>query len=52
MKCWKSTWDTDSEGMYLIKTDTNILKRRDQTGLETLVVYALNDTYSILKIYK
>jgi hypothetical protein len=45
MKYRKTTRDSKSEGTYPGKTDTNVLKRRDQTGLETPVVYALNDAY-------
>ena len=32
-------------------TDTEVRKRGEQTGLETLVVHALNDDYSTLAIY-
>ena len=32
-------------------TDAEARKRGDQTGLDTLVVHALNDEYSMLAIY-
>ena len=31
--------------------DADARKRGDQTGLDTLVVHALNDEYSLLAIY-
>ena len=31
--------------------DTEARKRGEQTGLDTLVVHALNDEYSLLAIY-
>jgi hypothetical protein len=48
IKCRKTTRSSKSGGTYLGKTDTNALKRGDQTGLETPVVHAFNDAYSIL----
>ena len=32
-------------------TDTETRKRGDQTGLDTLVVHAVNDDYSMLAIH-
>ncbi len=32
-------------------TDTQVRKRGEQTGLDTLVVHALNVEYSVLAIY-
>ena len=32
-------------------TDAHVRKRGEQTGLDTLVVHALNDEYSMLAIY-
>ena len=34
-----------------LDTDAEVRKRGDQTGLDTLVVHALNDVYSIFVIY-
>ena len=48
MKCCETFRNTRSEGAYLVKTDTSVLKPGDQTGLETLVVQALNDANSLL----
>ena len=33
------------------KTDAQVRKRGEQTGLDTLVVHALNDVYWLLGIY-
>ncbi len=32
-------------------TDAEVRKRGEQTGLDTLVVHAVNDDYSLLAIY-
>jgi len=48
MKCCETFRGTKGEGAYLVKTDANVLKHGDQTGLETLVVHALNDSISLL----
>jgi len=48
MKCGNTFRNTTGEGTFFVKTDTNVLKHRDQTGLETPVVYALNDANSLL----
>jgi DNA-binding protein YbaB len=48
MKCCETFRNTSGEGAYLVKTDTSVLKPGDQTGLETLVVQALNDANSLL----
>ncbi len=50
MKCCNTFRNTKSEGTFLAKTDTNVLKHGDQTGLETPVVHALNDANSFLDI--
>jgi hypothetical protein len=34
---------TEGEGKYLVDTDTEVLKRGYQIGLETRVVHAVND---------
>ena len=52
MKCCETFRSTSGEGAYLSKTDASVLKHRDQTGLETLVVYALNDANSLLVMYR
>ena len=33
------------------KTDAQVRKRGEQTGLDTLVVHTVNDEYSLLAIY-
>ena len=48
MKCCETFRNTIGEGAYLVKTDARVLKLGDQTGLETLVVRALNDANSLL----
>jgi len=40
------------EGNFLDYTDTEVRKHREQIGLETLVVYAVNDEYYILDYLK
>lgn len=49
MKCCNTFRNTTGEGTFLAKTDTNVLKHGDQTGLETPVVHALNDANSLLE---
>jgi len=49
MKCCNTFRNTTGEGTFLVKTDTNVLKHGDQTGLETPVVHALNDANSLLE---
>lgn len=34
---------SNGEDIYLCKTDTEVRKNREQTGLGTLVVYSVND---------
>ncbi len=36
-------WNTSGEGDSLTDTDAEVRKRGEQTGLDTLVVHALND---------
>jgi len=48
MKCCKTFRNTNGEGACLDRTDTNVLKHGDQTGLETPLVHALNDANSLL----
>ena len=47
MKCGETFWNTRGEGAYPVTTDASVLKHGDQTGLETLVVHALNDANSL-----
>jgi len=49
MKCDNTFRNTKGEGTFFAKTDTNVLKHGDQTGLETPVVHALNDANSLLE---
>ena len=37
--------ETSGEGGHLDKTDAEVRKRGEQTGLDTLVVHAVNDVY-------
>jgi len=48
MKCCETFRNTSGGGAYLGKTDASVLKHGDQTGLESLVVHALNDADSLL----
>jgi len=50
MKCCETFRNTSSEGAHPVKTDASVLKHGDQTGLETLVVHALNDANSLLVV--
>jgi len=47
MKCCETFRNTVGEGAYPVITDARVLKPGDQTGLETLVVQALNDAISL-----
>ena len=40
-----------AKAAYWTVTDTEARKRGEQTGLDTLVVHALNDVYWLLGIY-
>lgn len=42
-KCCHIRRNTESEGSFQDLTDTEVRKRREQTGLDILVVYAVND---------
>ncbi len=48
VKCVDTMKNTGSEGVSWSVTDTEARKRGEQTGLDTLVVHALNDGYSVL----
>ncbi len=43
VKCVEIWRNTSGEGDYLSVTDTEARKRGEQTGLDTLVVHAVND---------
>jgi predicted xylose isomerase-like sugar epimerase len=43
IKCRHIRRNTNSEGIFQILTDAEVRKRREQTGLGILVVYAVND---------
>ena len=43
VKCIDMTQNTDREGSWRNDTDAEARKRGDQTGLDTLVVHAVND---------
>lgn len=43
MKCLDIMKNTDSEGSLPCNIDAEVRKRREQTGLDTLVVHAVND---------
>ena len=43
LKCRHIGKNTDSKSIFQILTDAEVRKRREQTGLGNLVVYAVND---------
>ena len=43
VKCLDMSQNTDSEGIPRGDTDAEARKRGDRTGLDTLVVHAVND---------
>ncbi len=43
VKCVDIWRNTSGEGAPLIETDAEVRKRGEQTGLDTLVVHAVND---------
>ncbi len=43
VKCVDIGRNISGEGGFLINTDAEVRKRGEQTGLDTLVVHALND---------
>ena len=45
VKCLEIIQNTDCEGSYQTISDVEARKRGEQTGLDTLVVHALNDVY-------
>ncbi len=51
VKCLDITQNTDSEGSLLNYIDAHARKRGERTGLDTLVVHAVNYDYSFSAIY-
>ena len=47
VKCLDMSQNTDSEGIPRGDTDAEARKRGDRTGLDTLVVHAVNDDHSL-----
>ena len=45
VKCVDIRRNISGEGAYWTETDTEARKRGEQTGLDTLVVHAVNDEY-------
>ncbi len=45
VKCVEIRKNTGGEGDFLTTTDAEARKRGEQTGLDTLVVHAVNDEY-------
>ena len=43
VKCAEIWRNTSGEGDFLVCNDADVRKRGDQTGLDTLVVHAVND---------
>ncbi len=43
VKCVDIRRNTSGEGGFLTNTDAEVRKRGEQTGLDTLVVHAVND---------
>lgn len=39
---------SEAKANFWVKTDAESRKRREQTGLDTLVVYAVNDAHLVL----
>ncbi len=51
VKCLDITQNTDSKAACWAITDADARKRGERTGLDTLVVHAVNDDHSLLAIY-
>ena len=45
VKCVDIGRNTSGEGDFRANTDAEVRKRGEQTGLDTLVVHAVNDVY-------
>ncbi len=52
VKCLDITQNTDCEGSSLTITDADARKRGERTGLDTLVVHAVNDDHSLFAIHR
>ncbi len=50
VKCVDIRRNTSGEGGYLDGTDAEARKRGEQTGLDTLVVHAVNDEHLVLRV--
>ncbi len=50
VKCVDIGRNTSGEGGYLDGTDAEARKRGEQTGLDTLVVHAVNDGHLVLRV--
>ncbi len=51
VKCLDITQNTDAKAAYWAITDAEARKRGERTGLDTLVVHAVNDDHSLLAIH-
>ncbi len=51
VKCLDIIQNTDCVGSLLTITDAEARKRGERTGLDTLVVHAVNDDHSLLAIH-
>ncbi len=51
VKCIDMIQNTDTKATHQTVTDAEARKRGEQTGLDTLVVHAVNDDHSLLAIY-
>jgi hypothetical protein len=45
VECYYIRRTIKGEDIFLIQTDAEVRRRGDQTGLDTLVVHAVNDEY-------
>ncbi len=52
VKCIDITQNTNCEGSLLNFTDADARKRGERTGLDTLVVHAVNDVHWLYAIYR
>ncbi len=50
VKCVDIRRNTGGEGGFLTMPDAEARKRGERTGLDTLVVHALNDGYLVLRV--
>ncbi len=51
VKCIDTIKNTDTKAAYYTETDAEARKRGERTGLDTLVVHAVNDEDSLLAIH-